>query len=64
MNTVCLSERIRDLCVNGKQVIYASVFSTAEAFFCAQASAELSLNLKKTITLEMYTEGCSGGPGQ
>lgn len=64
MNTVCLSERIRDLCMNAKQVIYASAFSTAEAFFCAEALAELSLSLKKTITLEMYTQGYSKGPEQ
>lgn len=64
MNTVCLSGRIRDLCVNTKQVMYASALSNAEAFFCTEALAELSLSLKKTITLEMYTQGCSKDPGQ
>lgn len=59
MNTVCLLERIRDLCMTAKQVIY----STTEAF-CAKALAELSLSVKKTITLEMYTQGCSKGSGQ
>ena len=49
--------------MNAKQVIYASAFSTAEAFFVQKALAELSLSLKKTITLEMYTQGCSKGPG-
>lgn len=63
MNTVCLLERIRDLCMTAKQVIYASAFSTTEAF-CAKALAELSLSVKKTITLEMYTQGCSKGSGQ
>lgn len=62
-STVCLSERIRDLYMNSKQVIYASAFSTVEAF-CAEALAELSLSLKKTITLEMYTQGCNKSPGQ
>lgn len=66
VSAVCLSERIRDLCMNSKQVIYASAFSTVEAF-CTEAWVELSLSLKKTITLdtlEMYTQGCNKGPGQ
>ena len=41
-----------------------SAEAEAEAFFCAEALAELSRSLKKTITLEMYTQGCSEGPGQ
>lgn len=65
VNTVCLSERIRDLCANAKQVIYASAFSTAGALYLgAEVLAELSLSLKKTIALEIYTQGCSKGPGQ
>lgn len=59
MNTVlCVCQKGSGISVNAKQVIYASAFSTAEAV------AELGLSLKKTITLEMYTNGCSKSPGQ
>lgn len=40
------------------------VHSALLRLFCAEALAELSLSLKRTITLEMYTQGCSEDPEQ